>query len=553
MPWRPNEPGEVPTLGWSLIDWFSANLNSPDDADGRPLQLTREQEDFVAAWYAIDPQTGRFRYRRGLIGRARGWGKSPFLGALAIAEGLAEVVFDGWNADGQPVGRPWARSRTPLVHVSAVSEAQTANTWTSMLEMLEGPVIDNYWGLEPLGTFINLPVGKIERITSSSRTIKGARSVFVILDQTEEWVNSNGGRKLAQTVRTNANKVGGRTLESPNAFTPGDESVAEETWAYASAIAEGRATDEGLLYDHREAPGSTDLSDRESLIAGLRYAYGDSSNDPRGCVLHDPPCPPGWADVALNADAFNDPANDVQLLRSDYLNQITHATDAWISRPQWKARVKASPIEQGEAITLGFDGSKGRNRGTADATALIGCRVADGHLFTVRVWEQPVGALGRDWVMDPTQVTDELREAFSRYRVVAFLGDPSGWATQMAEWESEFGPKLKVRAGGGSAIAAWPRGKDSRVEDWVEKLRLAVVNGEVTHDDSPALMRHVLNARRRTTRTGYLLYKAYPDSPDKIDAAYAAMLAWKARNDVISAGDLREPTGEAFFMTGRWR
>jgi hypothetical protein len=46
----------------------------------------------------------------------------------------------------------------------------------------------------------------------------------------------------------------------------------------------------------------------------------------------------------------------------------------------------------------------------------------------------------------------------------------------------------------------------------------------------------VLNARRRNFRAGYLLYKAYPDSPDKIDAAYAAVMAWKARLDAVAAG-----------------
>jgi hypothetical protein len=39
------------------------------------------------------------------------------------------------------------------------------------------------------------------------------------------------------------------------------------------------------------------------------------------------------------------------------------------------------------------------------------------------------------------------------------------------------------------------------------------------------LTRHVLNARRRQIRTGYLLYKRYPDLPDEIDAAYAVVMA----------------------------
>jgi hypothetical protein len=33
-----------------------------------------------------------------------------------------------------------------------------------------------------------------------------------------------------------------------------------------------------------------------------------------------------------------------------------------------------------------------------------------------------------------------------------------------------------------------------------------------------------------------LLYREYPESPDKIDAAHAAVMAWKARLDAVSAG-----------------
>lgn len=537
MPWRPSEPGEVPTLGYYAIDWAAELLNSPDDPDGAPLVFTREQEDFLLRWYAINPVTGRFKYHRGLIGRPRGWGKSPLLGAIAIIEGLADIVPAGWDADGRPVGQPWSAIRTPLVHIAAVSEDQTKNTWDSLLEMLGDTVIDAYPGLEPMATFVNFPVGKAEKIASSSKTVKGARPIFVSLDQTEVWVPSNGGKKLAQTLRTNAAKVGGRTLESPNAFTPGEESVAEESAAYAADIAAGRALNDGLLYDHREAPGDTDLTDRESIVAGLRFSYGDSSDDPRGCVLHDPPCPPGWAPIQGNADMFWDPANDVQQLRSDFLNQITHASDSWISRPDWMARYDPGlAVVPGDTVVLGFDGSRGRNRGNADATALVGCRVSDGFLFEVRVWEAPSGPANRDWLPPVHEVDAEVRRAFQTWRVVGFLADPSGWTGQVAAWEAEFGRRLKVKATGNAPIAAWPRGKDTRVVEHVKRFREAVVNGELSHDGGASLTRHVLNARRRQVSSGYLLFKKYPDSPEKIDAAYAAVMAWKARIDAVSLG-----------------
>ena len=148
-------------------------------------------------------------------------------------------MFDGWDADGQPVGKPWSTVRTPVVQLAAVSEEQVRNTWAPVLEMLtpEAPIHDQVAGLEVMDTFINLPNrGRMSAITSSARTVKGARAVFAVLDQSEEWVPSNGGVRLANTMRANAAKVGGTTLESPNAFIPGENSVAEESAAYWSAI-----------------------------------------------------------------------------------------------------------------------------------------------------------------------------------------------------------------------------------------------------------------------------------------------------------------------------
>jgi phage terminase large subunit-like protein len=226
-------------------------------------------------FYEINPITGKRRYRRAVLSRPRGWGKSPLLAALCIVEALAPVVPDGWDANGQPVGRPWCTVRTPLVQVAAVSEQQTKNTWTPLLEMLDSErLLDAYPGLEPLGTFVNLPRGRIEPITSSPRSVKGNRAVFAALDQTEEWVKSNGGRSLYEKMKNNAAKLGGSFVESPNAYIPGEESVAEQSAAFASAIREGRARDDGLFYDHREAPPETDMHERESLVAGLRFAYG---------------------------------------------------------------------------------------------------------------------------------------------------------------------------------------------------------------------------------------------------------------------------------------
>jgi len=454
VPWRPSVPGEVPTLGYHVLDWMSEYLAAPARMDYVPFVPYREQEDFVLRWYELDPVTGRFVHQRGLLGRSRGWGKSPILAGIAAAEGLADVLFDGWDADGQPVGRPWSTVRTPLVHLAAVSEEQTRNMWQPLLEMIRnGPAVDEHSGLEPLETMVLLPVGRIERVTASARTIKGAPVTTGLLDQTEEWVPSNGGPRLAQAIRTNAAKNGGRTIESPNAYIPGERSVAEESAAFAAGIREGRTRSSSLLYDHREAPPDTDMSDRESLVAGLRVAYGDSSGHPDGCVIHDPPCPPGHVDLEPLIERVWDPASDVQVLRSDLLNQITHASDSWVSSPEWKACYADVVVSDRDPVVLGFDGSRGRNQGTADATALVACRVSDGHLFELLVEQQPSGVKAAEWTPDVVKVDAAVRTAFECWNVVGFYADPSGWETHVAEWEAKYGRRLKVKAAPGAPVA----------------------------------------------------------------------------------------------------
>jgi hypothetical protein len=532
VPWKPSYPGEVPTLGWYVIDWMSSNLATPDLPEYEPLRLTPEQAQFVLNFYAIDPRSGRRRIRRAVYSRPKGSGKSPFLAGIAAVEGLADVVPDGWDAHGQPVGKPWTDLRTPLVQLAAVSEDQTKNSWTPLLEMLrDGPVVDNYPGLEVFDSFVNLPRGRIEFVTSSATSREGNRPVFSVLDQTEEWKPSNGGVKLAATIRRNLGKTGGSSIEAPNAFEPGAGSVAEHSAEYASKITEGRARDEGLLWDHREAPPDTDMSDRDSLLAGLLYAYGDSAADNGG-----------WVDLDRIVAEVWDPDTDPQDARRFYLNQVTHATDAWLSQPEWAACAAPDKVVgDGEAVTLGFDGSKGRTRGVADSTGIVGCRVSDGHLFEVGVWEEPPGPAGDGWRVPALEVDAAVRNAFRRWRVIGFFGDPSRWEGYFAQWEAEFSRACSVKAGREHPFEWWmTSGRLTTVVRALEQIHSAIVNRELTHDGSYALTRHMLNARRRPTRAGLTIAKEHPDSPRKIDLAVAATAAWEARLAAVAAGAGRQ-------------
>lgn len=540
MPWKPDFPGEYPTLGFLVLEWITDNLAQPENQEYQPLVLTREQSEFLLKFYELDPITGHRVVQRGVLSRPRGWGKSPLTAAIAVAEGLAPVVPAGWDADGKPVAHPWSRIRRPLVEIAAVSEDQVdTNTWAPLLDILNGPVMDNYPGLEPMLGFVNLPYGKIQKRTASSGSAKGAPAVFVVCDQVEAWTPSNGGVKLHQTLRNNVLKRGGFMLESPNAYTPGERSVAEASMVAYQQIREGRAMmDTGIYYDHREAPPSTDLGDRESLMAGLAVAYGDSA-DVEFCSIHNPSCKnPGWVGLDHIANGIWQPDADPQISRADFLNQITHASDAWISQPVWRACMDVSKVvADRDMVVLGFDGSRGRAKGKPDATALIGCRVNDGHIFQIKVWEASDHPDSwAKWEPNIVEIEAEIATAFLKYNVVGFYADPGkDWRSHVNAWEAKWGHKVQIKGSANHPFEWWMTGgRSGLVERAVEQLEGAIRNGDITHDGSATLTRHVLNARRRLSHSKLALGKENDYSPNKIDASVAAVLAYQARLDALS-------------------
>lgn len=79
-------------------------------------------------------------------------------------------------------------------------------------------------------------------------------------------------------------------------------------------------------------------------------------------------------------------------------------------------------------------------------------------------------------------------------------------------------------------------GRSGLIVRALDKFHAAVVDRELTHNGSSVLTRHVLNARRRPSASGLQIAKEHPDSPRKIDAAVAAVLAWQCRLDAVATG-----------------
>lgn len=520
----------IATLAWDVLAWAEEMLAQPDGDDaGDPWQWTAYQARILSWWYAVD-KNGNWTTRRGQIVMPKGAGKSPFAAAIACCELLGPVKFNGFDSNGEAIGKPHP---SPVVQLAAVSESQARNTMDLVIPMINlGQIKKERPDIDPGLTRVRTSNGTLTPITASPSSQEGARATAIVADETHTWTPARGGSVLAAVIRRNTAKTKGRTLETTNGWRPGEDSEAQKTFEAWQNIVDGRAPGSGILRFHPEAHVE-DLSDIDEVRAALTELYSESP----------------WIGPA-GIDRFIEEIFDTGTTPSDarrfYLNQIASAEDGWVMEHEWSGRYfeklepRPTPITDGDMITLGFDGSRRRSRGVPDATALIGCRVSDGHVFEIKVWEAPKGPEAKNWVVPTTEVDAEVRNAFKQYNVIGFYADPAKWETFVADWEAKYGGKLKVKASRSNPVTFWFSGRGQIIARALEQFHTAIVDGEMSHDGASALTRHVLNARVRMRTSGVHIDKEHPESERKIDAAVAATLAWAARLDAVAAGILEK-------------
>lgn len=523
------------TLGEEAAAWAHRWLTQPNGPRaGKPFRLTLDQYRFLLWWYALDDE-GNWLYHHGVRRLAKGSGKSPFAAVLALLEFLGPVRLERFD-DRLPGGCKGKPVDMPLVQIAATAESQTANTMRMVRAFApkKSKLVQEY-GLDPGKTqYYKLPEGTLEIITSSVTASEGAESTFVIADETEHWKPSNSGPDLAATLEDNLAKSGSRMLETSNAWVPGVETVAEATWDAWVLQEEGKLRDEGgmILYDARLAPPDTDLSDADSLRTALEWIYGDCDwKKPR------PDAPP---DVRPIIKRIWSPKAKPSESKRKYLNWPTTAEDAWTSPEEWVLLTDVTRVvEDGEEIALFFDGSKSR-----DATALIGCCIEDGHIFTVDVWE-PDTAHTTESVVPVAEVDLAVRRAADRWKVLGFFGDVQEWESFVkVAWPQLF-PDLIVQAIGGKDPQQIAWDMRSHVYDFTLAAELTldeIQSGAFSHDGDSRTARHITNCRRRPNQWGVSVGKESKDSPKKIDAGVCVIGARLVRRQVLAETAKRPDT-----------
>lgn len=516
MPWRgAREAGEFPSLGYEVADWIESNLVVPDGPFMyQPFILSDWQLKFLLWFYRLHPDSEvemrrpsrAFAFDRGgQIVMPQKAGKGPFSAAIAACEAAGPALFAGWNARGEPVGRAWPSA---WVEITAVSEDQAGNVWRALLPMIrEGPIAAE---IPDTGeTRINLPGGgTIKTVTASPKSRLGGRLTFCVQDETHSWTRGNRGRALADNQRRNLAGMGGRFLETSNAWDPTEASVAQETFEKGTGVHKFMVTC---------GPGS--VRDKRTRRKLLKQVYQGSE----------------WVDidrVSSEVDELLALGNPAQAERY-FLNRVVPAEDRCLDPSIWESASDPSyQVAPGALVTVGVDGARYR-----DSVAIIATEVSSGHQWPLGIWERPSNA-GDDYEHPMAEVDGAMVDAFERFEVWRAYVDP-GFASANIEalvqgWQGRWGEKR---------VVAWLMNRLRPAALMVRGYVAAIEAGDVTHNGDATFARHMGNARRRPVsalddegRPLWSVTKESPYSTASVDAFAAAALSWEARGDAIGAG-----------------
>jgi hypothetical protein len=551
------------SLGGLACAWIEHFVrHGPGAVQGMEVALNDEYAAFVMDCYALLPE-GKRIYDHVFLSRPKGTNKSGLASYIAMFEGLGPARYAGLAEEGDFYEDPWGLGfrynyepgepmgkpvHVPMIRIMATEEGQTGNIYDTIYYNLvdDDCPLSHVPGIDPGRTRVYLPSGGfVMPSTASSAAKDGGKETFVCFDESHLY-NTPELRRMYTTVTRNLVKLRGTAsepwfIETTTMFAPGEDSVAETTFREAEQVRldKKKRGRQRMLYDHRwgECP---DLTNEEQLVEAIKEAFGEAIE---------------WNDIPSILDEFYSLKADPADSRRYFLNAETSSSDTWLPLRDIDACKDATKsLQPGDVITLGFDGSI-----NDDSTALVACRVSDGHLELLHIDERPVDLPPhKEWSVDEIAVDAAVHVAFKTYRVVGFYCDPAMWSSWIAQWHTRYEKQLKARATAGkplefranirtrmaAAVEAFylaVRSTAKAVAEGTAELRqISIVPPEDRPDDGKnlalILRRHLANCYVRKTTEGDLLRKELPKSPRKIDAAMSAVLAFQARNDAIKAG-----------------
>lgn len=524
------------------LDWIPRHCVIPDGwHQGEPFSLYDWQLECSAAHYTVKASAQRgqlapaFRYRRSQVVAPQKTGKGPWSATIICLEAAGPAVFAGWAEGGElyqcsafgcgcgwvyeyepgePMGTPWP---TPLIQLTATSADQVDNVYRPLQMMIKsGPLSQ----LMRVGEeFIRVgESGRVDVVTSSALSRLGNPITFALQDETGTYTKSNGLRRVAETQRRGLAGMGGRSVETTNAWDPSEDSVAQST---------AESTRPDIYRFHRQPPKHLSYRDKRERARIHRHVYAGSSH----------------VDLdAIEAEAAELLERDPAQAERFFGNRIVAGLGSYMDPAHWEAREDPREVDDGQLLVLGFDGS--------DVNDWTGIRMetADGYQFT------PIYGPDRlPCIWDPAEhggqvprleVDAAVRELYERYDIARGYFDPPYWETEIDQWAEDLGEKRVIR---------WYTSRVTRMHPAAERLLTdtAKADTQFSHDACKVTSLHIGNARK-AARPGNRYVLAKPSDAQKIDMGVVSIVCHQAAGDATAAGEFR-PRRQTVILTASGR
>lgn len=523
----PDDPEPWPTLGPQVCALLEeSSVFGPGSLKGQPYRLTDEWRALIYRLYEVFPRghrlAGRRRFKRGGICVRKGLSKTEVLAQVAYAELHPDgpVRCDGFDASGEPVGRPVTDPYIPLLSVT-VEQVEELAYGALYFIATEGPDADLFDAtlerivrLSPSGR----ADGKAVPLSNSPGARDGARTTFQGFDEPHRLFLPRAV-EAHETMVANLEK---RVLEDPwglyvgTAGEPGQGSIAEGLHDEALLIDEGNITDPALMYFYRSADGRYDLEKVDDRVLAVAEATGPTGEY----------APGQFESIARQWDR---PKADKRYLERVWLNRWVKSEAQAFNVNRW-GELDGPLLPDGAFVTVGFDGARFR-----DSTGLVLTDVESGVQRLYAGWERPIDAV--EWEIPESEVSAAVEEIMARYNVWRGYADPPHWTETVASWAGRWPDRW---------VEWWtnrPRAMAYSVKAYVEAIESGAVRHETGRDAQREAVfeRHIAAAGRQDTNLYdddeqrlFILRKLHPDR--KFDYAMAAVLSWQARLDAVAAG-----------------
>jgi phage terminase large subunit-like protein len=490
-------PGEAVEAGIAaepVVDFAEAfgiiTKDSVAGKSGSPLVLRDWQQRLVEHVFAHDKDG--LRHRINLLGMARKSGKS----ALGSVLSLYSLILGPGGAEVYSIAAEKEQARIVFQDAKRMIEASSELSAITKLyrDAVELPAL-----------------GSVYRVLSAEAYSKeGLNPSFVLFDELHAQPNRElfDVMSLAMGARGNLATLVAITTAGVKSDSTGRDSIAYSLYQYGQKVARGEIDDPTFFMAWWEDDGDYRL---EETWRKANPGFGDLS-DPKD----------------FESAVRRTPEAE---FRTKRCNQWVSSQTSWLPVGAWDACENKFYVADDDEIILGFDGSY-----SGDASVIVGAVVPKDdepiRVFLVKAWEKDLAVHDPEWRVDTLEVEQTI-EAFCQAHpnVREIVCDPFRWQRSMAVLEDK-----------GLPIVAFPQ-SPSRMIKACATFYDAVVEQRVEHNGDPILSRHLDNTMTKMTPAGPHVKKENPNSPRKIDAAVAAIMA----TDRASVGRIEEVVPQFFF------